>query len=233
MASRIAAIGRLREILARRREEAARVITDEMGSPIRASLTQQAHIPILMLDAFVEIARDLPLTMLLEQATGRALVVREPKGVVAAIVPWNAPLMSITMKLGPALLAGCCVIVKTAPETALSGNLFAEMLDEADCPEGVISVLPAGREASEYLALHPGVDKVSFTGSTSAGRRLGERCGALLRPITLELGGKSAALILEDADVPAAVESLRVGSFRNSGQVCSLKTRILAPRRTG
>jgi betaine-aldehyde dehydrogenase len=228
---RIAAIGRLRQIMARRRADIAQSITDEMGSPITASRTQQAQVPLSMLDAFINIAREIPLTMVRPSATGQSLVVRQPKGVVAAIVPWNAPLMAITMKLGPALLAGCCVVVKTAPETAVSGNLLAEMLDESGLPEGVVSILAADREVSEYLALHPGVDKVSFTGSTAAGRHLAARCGTLLRPITLELGGKSAAIVLDDADIPATVESLRVGSFRNSGQVCSLKTRILVSRR--
>jgi aldehyde dehydrogenase (NAD+) len=231
MSDRIAAVMRLRDVMARRRSEAAQLITSEMGSPITASLTQQAQIPLLMLDAFMDIARDLPLTTPRTSATGHALVVRRPKGIVAAIVPWNAPLMGIAMKLGPALLAGCCVLVKTAPETALSGQLLAEMIEEAEFPEGVLSVLPANRETSEYLALHPGVDKVSFTGSTIAGRHLAERCGALLRPIPLELGGKSAAIVLDDADVQETVEKLRVGSFRNSGQICSLKTRIIVSRR--
>ncbi len=224
-------VARLRAVMERRLEEAAQVITAEMGSPITASRTQQALLPIRMLDAFMEIARDLPLRELRSSAEAQALVLRQPKGVVAAIVPWNAPLMSLTMKMGPALLAGCTMIIKTSPETALSGNLLGEMIAEAGLPEGVVSILPAGRETSEYLALHPGIDKVSFTGSTGAGRHLAARCGERLRPITLELGGKSAALILDDADLPSVVASLRVGSLRNSGQVCSLKTRILVSAR--
>lgn len=227
---RITVIARLREVMARRKDEMAQVITDELGSPITASKTQQAHIPLLMLDAFMGIAQEMPATELRQSASGNGLVVRQPKGVVAAIVPWNAPMMTIMMKLGPALLAGCCVIAKTAPEMVLSGNMLGEMLSEAGVPEGVVSVLPADRATSEYLALHPGVDKVSFTGSTAAGRHLASRCGALVRPITLELGGKSAAVILDDADIPAAVEALRVGSFRNSGQICSLKTRVLVSK---
>ncbi|WP_138470387.1 aldehyde dehydrogenase [Poseidonocella sp. HB161398] len=231
MAERIAAVARLRAVMERRLEEVAQVITAEMGSPITASRTQQALLPIRMLDAFMEIARELPLRELRSSAEAHALVLRQPKGVVAAIVPWNAPLMSLTMKMGPALLAGCTMIIKTSPETALSGNLLGEMIAEAGFPDGVVSILPAGRETSEYLALHPGVDKVSFTGSTGAGRHLAARCGEMLRPITLELGGKSAALILDDADLPSVVASLRVGSLRNSGQVCSLKTRILVSAR--
>jgi aldehyde dehydrogenase (NAD+) len=231
ISERIEIVRRLREVMERRRNECAQLITAEMGCPITASLTQQTHTPLLMLDDFIQIAGDLRMETERNSKSGRSQVWRYAKGVVAAIVPWNAPLMGITMKLGPALLAGCCVIAKIAPESALSGQLLAEMLDEAGFPEGVVSVLPADRATSEYLALHPEVDKVSFTGSTTAGRHLAERCGALLRPITLELGGKSAALILDDADIYDTVEKLRVGSFRNSGQICSLKTRVLVSER--
>ena len=228
---RIAAVGRLRAAFERRRETLAQLVTDEMGSPIGFSKALQAGVPVLMLDAFMEIARNYPLRSLRRSATGNDLVVREPKGVVVAIVPWNVPMMTTMMKLGPALLMGCTVILKPAPETPLSAYLLGEMLDEAGIPEGVVSILPAGREASEYLALHPGVDKVTFTGSTVAGRHLAARCGELVRPITLELGGKSAAIFLDDADIDAGVEALRLGSQRNSGQVCSLKTRILVSKR--
>ena len=228
---RIEAVRRLREAFASRREQLGQLISDEMGSPITFSRNLQAGVPLLMLDAFMDIAADYPLQTLRRSATGNGYIVREPKGVVVAIVPWNVPMMTTIMKLGPALLMGCCVILKPAPETPLSSYLLGEMLSEAGIPEGVVSILPADREVSEYLALHPGVDKVTFTGSTVAGRHLAAKCGELLRPITLELGGKSAAIFLEDADIGAAVETLRLGSFRNSGQVCSLKTRIVAPRR--
>jgi aldehyde dehydrogenase (NAD+) len=231
MADRIAAVQRLREGFVKRRDQLGQLITHEMGSPITFSKSLQAGVPILMLDTFIEIAQNYPLRELRRSATGNGYLVREPKGVVVAIVPWNVPMMTTTMKLAPALLAGCCVILKPAPETPLSAYLLAEMLTEAGIPEGVVSILPADREVSEYLALHPGVDKVTFTGSTAVGRRLAAKCGERLRPITLELGGKSAAVFLDDADIGAAAESLRLGSFRNSGQICSLKTRILAPRR--
>jgi aldehyde dehydrogenase (NAD+) len=231
MHERIATMKRLRDLFVERREALAEIITAEMGSPITASRTQQAAIPVLMLDDFCAIAEEMVTRSLRQAGSGNGLVIRKPKGVVAAIVPWNAPLMTIIMKLGPALLMGCSIIVKTAPEAALSGNALGEMLSEANIPDGVVSILPADRETSEYLALHPGVDKVSFTGSTLAGRHLACQCANLIRPITLELGGKSAAVILDDADIAMAVDSLRVGSFRNSGQVCSLKTRVLISRR--
>jgi betaine-aldehyde dehydrogenase len=228
---RLRAISRLREGFVARHEQMAQLITDEMGSPITQARNIQARMPVLMLDAFMEAARNYPLRQLRRSETGNGYLVREPKGVVAAIVPWNVPMMTTIMKLGPALLMGCCVILKPAPETPLSAYMLGEMLTEAGIPEGVVSILPADRDVSEYLALHPGVDKVSFTGSSLAGRRLAAKCGELIRSITLELGGKSAAIFLEDADIETAVEALRLGSFRNSGQICTLKTRIIVPRK--
>ncbi len=227
---RIAIVSRLRDCFAARQDVLGQLISDEMGSPITFSKTLQAGVPVMMLDAFIDIARNFPFRETRRSATGHGLVVREPKGVVAAIVPWNVPMMTTIMKLGPALLSGCTIVLKPAPETPLSAYMLGEMLEEAGVPEGVVSILPAGREASEYLALHPGVDKVTFTGSTAAGRHLAAKCGELIRPITLELGGKSAGIFLDDADIVAGVEALRLGSLRNSGQVCSLKTRLLVSR---
>jgi acyl-CoA reductase-like NAD-dependent aldehyde dehydrogenase len=146
------------------------------------------------------------------------------------VIPWNNPMVIALIKLVPALLAGCTAVLKPAPETPLDSYLLAELFAEAGLPEGVLNVVPANREASEYLVTHPGVDKVTFTGSTAAGQRVAEVAGPLLKRVTLELGGKSAAVVLDDADFPSVVESLRAGSFRNSGQVCSLKTRIVVPR---
>jgi acyl-CoA reductase-like NAD-dependent aldehyde dehydrogenase len=134
------------------------------------------------------------------------------------------------LKLAPALIAGCTMVLKPSPETPLDAYLLAELLQQAGIPDGVVNVLPADREASEMLISHPGVDKVAFTGSTAAGRRIASICGNDLRRVTLELGGKSAAIFLADADLDTAVEKLRFSSLRNSGQVCSLKTRLLVPR---
>ncbi|WP_417725167.1 aldehyde dehydrogenase [Salipiger sp.] len=231
IAERIAAVGRLREAFAARSDTMARTITDEMGSPITFSRNVQVRTPLAMMDTQMKIAASYPWRSDRTTETTSAMVLREPKGVVAAIVPWNVPMNVTFAKLGPALLCGCTIVLKPAPETPISAYLLAEIIAEAGLPDGVVNILPAGRDESEYLALHPGVDKVSFTGSTVAGRALAARCGELLRPITLELGGKSAALFLDDADIVAGVETLRMGSLRNSGQVCSLKTRILVSRR--
>ncbi len=224
---RIEAMQRLSAIMERRSDELAQLVTDEMGCPITLSKSMQSAGPRLLLDAFIDMAPDYPWSEVRRSATGNGLVLREPIGVVAAVVPWNAPVLIMMIKLAPALLSGCSIIIKPAPEAPLSGYLLAEMVAEAGIPDGVVNLLPADREVSEYLVMHPGVDKVTFTGSSVAGQHLGTLCGGELRRITLELGGKSAAIILDDADIGHAVECLRMNSLRNSGQVCSNKTRIL------
>ena len=228
---RVAVLERLSAELAERREVMAQLVTAEMGCPIAQSRTGQADVARVILDSYIELVRRYPFSSLRRSGTGNGLVIREPVGVVAAIVPWNVP-QAVTMnKLAPALLTGCTVVLKPAPETPLDAYLLAEALQAAGLPEGVVNVVPADREVSEYLVTHSGVDKVAFTGSTAAGRRLGALCGHDLRRVTLELGGKSAAILLDDADLDATVESLRIGSLRNSGQVCSLKTRLVVSRR--
>ncbi|WP_405659762.1 aldehyde dehydrogenase [Streptomyces sp. NBC_01166] len=160
----------------------------------------------------------------------RSVVRREAVGVVAAVIPWNSPFSSATAKIIPALLAGNSVVLKVSPENSLSMGLLAELLEQAGLPEGVISVLPADRETSEYLVSHPGVDKIAFTGSTRAGRRIASIAGEQLKRVSLELGGKSAAVILPDADVAEAVQGLKFGSLLNNGESCIAQTRILVPR---
>jgi aldehyde dehydrogenase (NAD+) len=158
------------------------------------------------------------------------VVRREPAGVVGVITPWNVPHFVTLAKLVPALLAGCTVVLKPAPETPASGLVLGEILDQAGLPEGVVSVLPAGREVGEHLVTHPGVDKVAFTGSTAAGRRIAALCGNDLRRVTLELGGKSAAIVLDDADPGEVAQGLQMASLMNSGQACIAQSRVLAPR---
>jgi acyl-CoA reductase-like NAD-dependent aldehyde dehydrogenase len=222
---------RVRNAIEERREDFAQLITDEMGSPISQSRAIQVGTPLALLDSYIELAETFPFRDIRTSPSGSALVTREPVGVVAAVVPWNVPLTVAIIKLAPALLVGCTVILKPSPETSLTTLALAQLFEQAGLPKGVLNVLPAGREVSEYLVGHPELDKVTFTGSTAAGRRIASICGQQLTRVTLELGGKSAALILDDADLDKTVEALRLGALRNSGQVCSLKTRLLIPRR--
>jgi acyl-CoA reductase-like NAD-dependent aldehyde dehydrogenase len=157
------------------------------------------------------------------------LVRRDPIGVVGAIVPWNFPVVLSIMKFGPALAAGCTIVLKPSPGTVLDSFILAEAAEEARLPPGVINWVPGGRDLGAYLVSHPGIDKIAFTGSTAAGRRIAQACGQLLRPVSLELGGKSAAIILEDAKLDAVLQGLPMASLLNSGQACFSCTRILAP----
>lgn len=160
-----------------------------------------------------------------------ALLVREPVGVVAAIIPWNGPVMLIAYKLAPALLAGCTVILKASPEAPGMAYIFAQIAEEIGLPPGVVNVVTADRAVSEQLVRHPGVDKISFTGSSAAGKKIASICGERIARFTLELGGKSAALILDDYDVETAAQALIAPACRLTGQVCASLTRIVVPRR--
>jgi acyl-CoA reductase-like NAD-dependent aldehyde dehydrogenase len=161
---------------------------------------------------------------------GFGLLVREPVGVVGAIIPWNGPLSLITHKVAPALLAGCTVIVKSSPESPAEGYLMAEIMDAVGLPAGVVNVVTADREVSELLVRDPRVDKITFTGSTAAGRRIGSICGERIARCTLELGGKSAAVVLDDADIAEAARSLASAECILTGQVCASLTRVVVTR---
>ncbi|MEB2343717.1 MAG: aldehyde dehydrogenase [Deltaproteobacteria bacterium] len=229
-AERADVMDRLLAALQKRGAQIAETITREMGSPISFSHAGQVFATNLVLDYFAKLARSFPFEERREVLIGSALVRQAPVGVAAAIVPWNVPLFTIMLKLAPALAAGAVVVVKPAPETPLDAYLLAEALDEAGVPEGVVSLLPAGREVGEYLVTHPGIDKVAFTGSTAAGRRIAALCGERLRRVTLELGGKSAAILCEDVDLAAAVPGVVGAGTLNNGQACVAQTRILVPR---
>ncbi len=213
-----------------RSEEIARTITEQNGSPISWSLMGQVFSATMVLDYYVGLARETPFEEVRAGVMGPALVRREPVGVVGAIVPWNVPLFVAMLKLAPALVAGCTVVLKPAPETPLDANVLAEILDEAGLPPGVVNVVPAGREVGEHLVTHPGVDKIGFTGSTAAGKRIAALCGERLKRVTLELGGKSAAIVLPDADIDEVAAGLLPASLMNNGEACVAQTRILAPR---
>jgi len=160
---------------------------------------------------------------------GHAIVVREAVGVVVAIVPWNAPLATLALKVAPALAAGCAVIAKPSPETPLEALILAECIAAAGVPEGVFSVLTADREVSDYLIRKPEVDKVSFTGSTAAGLHIASVCGGRMARITTELGGKSAAIVLDDADIGTVVAGIMPNLVGLCGQQCAAFSRILVP----
>jgi betaine-aldehyde dehydrogenase len=230
-AERVTAVRRFADLYATKFDEMATLITTEMGSPILFSQLAQAPVPWMMLDAFIKHAEVHPWE---EVRTGvltpEVTVRREPVGVVGAIVPWNVPQFTTMSKLAPALLAGCTIVIKPSPETPLDGMLMAQLLAEAGIPKGVVSVIPAGREVGEHLVSHPGIDKIAFTGSTAAGKLIASICGEQLKRCSLELGGKSAAIILDDADVGATVENLKMASLMNNGQACVAQTRILASR---
>ncbi|MGI5254815.1 aldehyde dehydrogenase [Actinacidiphila glaucinigra] len=226
-------IRRVNALREARSDEIAAAISAENGS---AGWFTRAGQPFLtrQVAAYLKAAAELGWEEVLEPSDPSVdfdtVVRREPIGVVAAVIPWNSPFSAATAKLTPALLAGNTVVLKVSPENSLSMMLLADLFHEAGLPEGVLSVLPADRETSEHLVSHPDVDKIAFTGSTRAGRRIASIAGEQLKRISLELGGKSAAVVLEDADLPAVMQGLRFGSLANNGEACILQTRILAPR---
>ena len=209
----------------------AEIITQEMGSPITFSGMGQVLAPTMIFNYYADLAGTYAFD---EVRAGmlnpQVLVTKEPVGVVGAIAPWNVPLFIAAAKLAPSLVAGCTVVFKPAPETPFDAFRLAEIFTEAGLPKGVLSVIPAGREVSEHLVTHEGVDKISFTGSGVGGKRIGGLCGERLKRCTLELGGKSAAIILEDADLATTMPQLLPNAIMNNGQACIAQTRILAPR---
>ena len=223
-------LGKLLEIITARTEDMKQLISAEMGAPLMAVQMMQVSSASAVLATQIGLAETFPWEDRRAGLFGASRVVKEPVGVVAAIIPWNVPLFIAVNKLAPALLAGCSVILKPAPETPLDSVLLGEWLTEAGLPAGVLSVLPAGREVGEYLVTHPGVDKISFTGSTAAGRRVGSLATERLKRISLELGGKSAAIVLDDVDLGATLPMLTYSGMMNSGQACAAQTRILAPQ---
>ncbi len=231
VAERMAKVEELAAIYARHTDEMADLITAEMGSPRSFSRLGQAAAAVALIHLALAAARDFPWQERRQGVLGEVHLRRAPVGVVGAIVPWNVPQFLIMPKLIPALIAGCTVIVKPAPETPLDALWLAEMIEQIGLPEGVVSVLPGGTDVGEALVRHPGVDKISFTGSSAVGRRIATICGEQLKRVSLELGGKSAAIILDDADVAKTVAGLKSASLMNNGQACVAQTRILVSER--
>ncbi|CQD17672.1 aldehyde dehydrogenase [Mycobacterium lentiflavum] len=228
-AERAEAMRAMATSLQARGKEIAALVSRENGMPRRLSLGANGFFPSIALNYYAGLAEHVDDEDLRPGALSHVSVRREPIGVVAAVVPWNYPMGLAAMKIAPALAAGCSVVLKPPPETALDAFAWADAALQAGLPAGVLNVIPGGRDAGAALVAHPDVDKVAFTGSTAAGRAIGEICGRLLRPVTLELGGKSAAIISDDAELDAFVAALPDICLPNNGQTCHATTRILAP----
>ncbi|MGC4757751.1 aldehyde dehydrogenase family protein [Micromonospora trifolii] len=212
--------------LAARTEEIAQAITAEMGSPIGMSRTAQVAFPAAVVESVAGLADDFAWT----EEVGNSLIVREPVGVVGAITPWNFPLQQIVSKLAPALLAGNTMVFKPSENAPLTARILAEVAAEAGVPAGVFNVVyGTGATVGEAISAHPDIDMISFTGSTRAGQRISAVAAATVKRVALELGGKGANIILDDADLPAAVERGLMMAFSNGGQVCGAWPRMLVP----
>ncbi len=221
---------RLADEIDLRAEQFGRLITTENGTPVAESGGAPSHSAThlrLTAELAVELAAkdDRPNPM----APGHSVVRRVPLGVAGLVTPWNFPLGLVVIKLGPALLSGCTVVIKPAPETPMAMRLLMDCVAAAGFPDGVVNLVTGGTRAGVALVEHPDVDKISFTGSTDVGRAIGRACGERLRPVTLELGGKSPAIVLDDFDIDVFAKNLLRVSMRNTGQTCKACTRLLVP----
>ncbi|MEU5837852.1 aldehyde dehydrogenase family protein [Streptomyces diacarni] len=223
-AERAARLEALQQVLLARRDEIAETVTAELGSPLTLSRKVHAAAPIAVSGSYAQLAAEYPF----EERVGNSRVLREPVGVVGAITPWNYPLHQIVAKAAPALAAGCTMVLKPAEDTPLVAQLFAEAVDEAGVPAGVFNLVTGlGQEAGQALAEHEGIDLLSFTGSTAVGRQVGAAAARGVKRVALELGGKSANVILPGADLAKAVKVGVANVMSNSGQTCSAWTRML------
>jgi acyl-CoA reductase-like NAD-dependent aldehyde dehydrogenase len=224
---RAAMLRKLQAGLAARNEEIALTVAQEVGMPLPLSKQIQAGLPTMVMGSYADLLE----RHTFERKIGHSLVVQEPVGVVGCITPWNYPLHQIVAKVAPALAAGCCVVLKPSEVAPLNAFILAEVVHEAGLPAGVFNLVSGlGPVVGEAIAAHPDVDMVSFTGSTRAGRRVSELAAKTVKRVALELGGKSANVILDDADLEKAVAVGVSNCYMNSGQTCSAWTRMLVPR---
>jgi aldehyde dehydrogenase (NAD+) len=220
-------IAAIAEGLEERADELAATITQELGMPLKLSRIVQVGLPASQFAATPQLMEEVTW----EEEIGNSQVIREPIGVVGAITPWNYPLNQIAAKVAPALAAGCTLVLKPSEVTPLNAFLLAEVIEVAGLPAGVFNLVTGtGPVVGEAIAAHPGVDMVSFTGSTRAGRRVSELAAATVKPVAMELGGKSPNVLLDDVDLEKAVPDGVSKCFLNSGQTCSALTRLLVPR---
>jgi acyl-CoA reductase-like NAD-dependent aldehyde dehydrogenase len=227
VAERTALLTKVGEALGARMDSLADLITHEVGMPYTLSQLVQVGLPMASFGSMASVAE----AFTWEKTVGNSLVVREPVGVVGAITPWNYPLHQIAAKVAPALAAGCTVVLKPSEVAPLNAFVLADIFDEIGAPPGIFNLVTGvGPVVGEAIAAHPGVDMVSFTGSTRAGKRVAEVASATVKRVALELGGKSANVLLDDADFAKAVPDGVAKCFANSGQTCSALTRMLVPR---
>lgn len=224
---RVGYLSKLAEGLAARKSEIASVIAAEVGMPLPMATAVQAGMPAAMMGAYAKLLAEYQF----EEKIGNSVVVKEPVGIVGCITPWNFPLHQVVCKVAPALAAGCTVVLKPSEVAPLTAFILAEIAHEVGLPAGVFNLVSGlGATVGEAIAAHPDVDMVSFTGSTRAGRRVSELAAQTIKRVALELGGKSANVILDDADFEKAVRSGVANCYFNSGQTCSAWTRMLVPR---
>ncbi|MEU6573411.1 aldehyde dehydrogenase [Streptomyces sp. NPDC046805] len=228
-ADRAALIDRIADEVERRIPAFAHTFAAEIGAPIPVG-TDFHQKAVDMLRQYADLARSTSYIEDRDDHGSAVRVIREPVGVVAAIIPWNGPIAAAAFKIGPALAAGCTVVLKPSPEGPLTSYLFAQCLEAAGVPAGVVNVVAGGREIGEHLVAHEGIDKIAFTGSTAAGRQIMRQASERIARVTLELGGKSAAIVAEDADVAEVLPALLPAGIGHTGQVCAAITRVLLPR---
>ena len=213
--------------LAARGEEIAALISREVGMPLSLSMTIQAGLPAMSFATMPDVMEE----TVWEEQVGNSLVVREPVGVVGAITPWNYPLHQLCAKVAPALAAGCTIVAKPSEVTPLNAFILAEVIEQVGLPGGVFNLVPGhGPTVGEAMSRHPGIDMISFTGSTVAGRKVSQAASETVKRVALELGGKSPAIVLDDADLQKSVMDIIGRCYLNSGQTCSALTRMLVPR---
>jgi aldehyde dehydrogenase (NAD+) len=221
---------RASELLRKREADIAGVTTEEMGCPVSQSPRAQTGLVASVFEYYATLIRTFEFERAVVAGERGGLVTQLPVGVVGAIVPWNAPVTLGAWKTAPSLAAGCTVVLKPAPEAPLSNFILAEALQDAGVPPGVVNVVPGGREVGEHLVAHPGTDKIAFTGSTATGKRIMSVCANQVKRVSLELGGKSAAVVLDDADTATVIPALVRGAMHLSGQVCGMQSRVLVAR---
>ncbi|MGK9274078.1 aldehyde dehydrogenase [Williamsia muralis] len=228
-AERGAVLSRLADEIEKRIPQFADVFAAEIGAPIAVGENFHGK-AVAMLRQFAAFHEQVDFSEEREDADGTFRIIREPVGVVGAIIPWNGAVAAAAFKLGPALAAGCTVVLKPAPEGPLTSYMLAECIEAAGVPSGVVNIVPGGREVGEHLVTHKEIDKIAFTGSTAAGKRIASLCGERIARVTLELGGKSAAIVGEDARLEDVLPTLLPAGIGHTGQVCAAITRVVVPR---